>query len=68
MSELKLFLWEGNGVLTDYSNGMICVLAEDLEQALKLIEEKTPHAMGNFPPTGYRIIENPEAFTCWGGG
>ena len=31
--ELKLFVWEGDGVLQDYSSGMICVLAYDLEEA-----------------------------------
>ena len=65
---MKLFVWEGHGVLTDYSDGMICVLANDLEEALKLIREKYNHAMGSFPPDKYKIIEKPEAFICWGGG
>jgi hypothetical protein len=65
---LKLFVWEGNGVLTDYTPGMICVLAENLEQALKLIEERCSYAMGNFPVHDYKMIEEPKAFVCWGGG
>jgi hypothetical protein len=65
---MKLFVWEGDGVLTDYSNGMICVLAKDLEEALKLIREKCGYCMNSFPPDKYKIIEKPEAFICWGGG
>jgi hypothetical protein len=68
MTELKLFVWEGDGVLTDYTNGMICVLAHDLEEALKLIGLKDPVAMGNFNPNDFKVIATPEAFTCWGGG
>ena len=68
MKKLKLFIWEGEGVLTDYTDGMIAVLAEDHSQALKLIEEKCNYCMSAFPVNGYKIIEKPEAFVCWGGG
>ena len=68
MTELKLFVWEGGGVLTDYTDGMICVLAENLEQALKLIREKCDYCFDSFPADRYKIIEEPEAFLCWGGG
>ena len=63
---LKLFVWKGSGVLMDYSDGMICVLAHDLEEALKLIRGKCDYCMGSFPPDRYAIIEAPEAFICWG--
>lgn len=66
-NNLKLFVWEGEGVLTDYSNGMICVLAESLEQALKLIEKKCSYCMNSFPVNNYKIITTPEAFIVWGG-
>lgn len=26
---IKLYVWEGEGVLTDYTDGMICVLAHN---------------------------------------
>ena len=65
---LKLFVWEGEGVLTDYSDGMICVLAESLEEALKLIEHKSATAKRCFPVDAYRVVTEPEAFICWGGG
>lgn len=66
--DLKLFVWEGDGVLTDWSSGMICVLAKDLEQAVKLIKEKVPYAEGNYPVSNFKVIEEPEAFIVWGGG
>lgn len=66
--ELKLFVWEGDGVLQDYSSGMICVLAYDLEEALKLIEDKCDYCQNSFDASAYKIIEKPEAFLTWGGG
>lgn len=66
--EMKLFVWEGDGVLQDYTSGMICVLAHDLEEALKLIKEKCDYCMGAFDPSAYKIVEKPEAFVCYGGG
>lgn len=64
---LKLFIWEGQGVLTDYSSGMIAVLAKNHSHALRLIEEKCSYAMGSFPVNYYKIIEKPEEFVVWGG-
>lgn len=65
---LKLFVWQGKGVLQDYTSGLICVLAPDLETALKLIKEKDSIAIGSFDPTNYQEITKPEAFVQWGGG
>lgn len=65
---MKMYVWEGAGVLSDHTHGMICVLASSLDDALKLIEEKNSSAMNNFPVNNYRIIDSPEAFICWGGG
>ena len=67
-NKVKLFVWEGEGVLTDWTDGMICVLARDIEQALKLIEEKCKYCMNSFPVNKYKVIEKPEAFVCYGGG
>lgn len=64
--KLTLFVWDGPNVLTDYKSGLICVLAEDLEQALKLINKKCPSTRGNFPVSDVKVIEKPEAFVCWG--
>jgi hypothetical protein len=65
--KLKLFVWEGEGVLQDYSSGMICVLAHNLPEALKLIEDKCSYCTHSFPVNNYKIIEQPEAFVCYGG-
>jgi len=46
---MKLFIWEGAGVLTDYTDGMIAVLAKNLDEALKLIEKKCNYCMASFP-------------------
>jgi hypothetical protein len=36
----KLYVWEGDGVLDDYTNGLVCVIADSPEQAWALLEEK----------------------------
>ncbi len=74
---MKLYIWEGEGVLQDWTSGMIVALAEDLEGALAVIRDEADHAMRSFPndqPT--RVIElgdcgakpAPVAAVCWGGG
>ena len=62
---MKLFVWEGPGVLENADSGMICVLAHDLEEALRLIGKEI-HWKGAFPLDQYRVVESPEAFICWG--
>ena len=66
--KLKLYVWDGDDVLRDYTPGMICVLAHSLEEAIKLVREKDEVAMGEFPVDKFKVIEKPEAFICWGGG
>ena len=66
MEKLKLFVWEG--VLTDWSSGMVCVLAKDLEQAIQLIKEKESTAASSMNMRVVRVIEKPEALVIWGGG
>lgn len=72
---MKLFIWEGDGVLTDWTNGMIVALANDLQEALTAIEAKCNYCMSLFP--GHKpsqIIEvgisdaKADAWVCWGGG
>ena len=65
--QLKLFVWDSDDVLRDYTPGMICVLAHNLEEAVKLIRERDGVAIGNFPVDKFKVIEKPEAFICWGG-
>lgn len=71
---LKLFIWEGDGVLTDYTDGMIIAIGRDLEQALKVVEKKCAYCMRSFPthrPTQVIDLDHnlqPEAWVCYGGG
>jgi len=66
-SNLKLYVWEG--VLTDWTSGIVVALAESVEQARELIREKDPVAMHtgelDLEP---EVIESPAAFVVWGGG
>ena len=40
MSNLKLFVWEGDDILPVARGGIICVLAHDIDEALALIRAK----------------------------
>lgn len=68
MSGLKLYVWQGDGVLTDYTNGMIAVLAHDMEEALLEIAKADSVAAHAFPPERFEVVTEPKAFVCWGGG
>ena len=76
-----LYVWEGDDVLTDYTNGLICAIADSLEDAYRVIERDDGLAtyqhegeerVFNFPkhPTTIVPLDSPQsmAFTCWGGG
>lgn len=71
---MKLYVWEGDGVLTDYSNGMVVALAPDLESALNAVAKVADYAMNSFPThkpsevidLGEVAIE-PKAWLTWGG-
>jgi len=66
MVKLKMFVWEN--VLYDWSAGMVCVLAKDLEQAIQLIKKKDGGAAGSMDMSVVKEITKPEAFVVWGGG
>ncbi len=65
-NSLKLFVWED--VLTDYTSGMICILAYDLEQAKELLLEKYDNYYANDFGKPHKVITKPEAFAVYGGG
>jgi hypothetical protein len=69
---MKLFIWEDSGTLQDWTNGMIVVVAEDLEGAHRAIAEKCHYAEGAYAAVPSRTMEladvKPEAWVCWGGG
>jgi hypothetical protein len=62
---LKLFVWED--IFLDYSAGMACALAENSEEARKLIAEKMGWLHGDLAQEP-RVIESPEGFYSYGGG
>jgi len=64
--KLKLYVWEGDGVLEDWGTGLICVLAKNYREALKLIEKKCFYRINDFPHKKYKIIRKAEAFLCIG--
>lgn len=68
--EYKLFVWEGSGVLQDYTPGLIVVVARDLEEALTKIREKCDYCMSSFPADGFKNypLDEASAFLTWGGG
>jgi hypothetical protein len=61
----KLWVWEG--VLADYADGMVCVLAPDEKSARELIAAKDPVA-AQYLPSAPKCVEAPEAFIVWCGG
>jgi len=67
----KLFIWTGDGVLEDYSSGMIVALAADHAGALVAIRKS---CCGGFPHQPTEVIElgdvevPDQAWYCWGGG
>jgi hypothetical protein len=78
---MKLYVWEGDGVLQDYTSGMICAIADNLEDAWKVIERadeattwqhEGKERVWNFPQYPTTVIDlsnaQPMAFVCWGGG
>lgn len=72
---MKLYIWEGDGVLQDYTTGMICAIGADLEDALKAVEVACNYCMNSFPthrPSEVidlgPSIASPKAWVCYGGG
>ena len=68
--KLKLYVWEGDGVLQDHTPGMVCVLAHDWWEALTLIQQQCSYCLQNMPVLDCKVVEldHPEAFICFGGG
>jgi hypothetical protein len=63
---VKLYVWEG--VLCDYTCGLACVLAHDLEEAGALVVAKYPEWANQLPLAKVRVVNAPEAFAVHGGG
>lgn len=73
---MKLYIWEGEGVLQDWTGGMIVALAEDLEGAVRAINEVCDWCDRSYPHQPTRVVElgvcsaQPKAMAVlvWGGG
>jgi hypothetical protein len=70
---MNLYIWEGDDVLTDYTDGMIVAVAENEEDAHKAILEECSYAEDSYPATPTRVIpfemiKEPKAWVTWGGG
>lgn len=63
---LKLFVWEG--VLEDYTAGVMFALAPDVKTARKLLRQKCDHLPAGDLENEPVVITKPSAFLCWGGG
>lgn len=70
MRPLKLFVWEG--VLTDYTSGVMLALAEDVDEARQLIYPGwTPETSGTRAidlRAEPKVHDGPVGFYVWGGG
>lgn len=67
--QLKLFVWEN--VLTDYTAGMVCIYAYDLEHAKKVFLKKfkdEQYVLDNFFGQPHVVITKADAFYVYGGG
>ena len=66
--QLKLYVWEN--VLSDYTPGMVCILAYDLENAKEVFKKKFPDegdVLDDFFGCEHKVIKKPDAFYVYGG-
>ncbi len=64
---LKMYVWEE--VLTDYTDGLACVLAHNEEEARRLIKAEidNPYVAWQFDEDPV-VVDSPKAFFVYGGG
>lgn len=65
---MKLFVWEG--VLTDYTSGIMFAIAETVEEARASLLKKCDYIPDydlNKQPSEFDLSRS-VAFVCWGGG
>ena len=67
---LKLYVWEG--VLCDYTPGMVCVLARSKKEAIRLGAEAAlagdASVRAELEANEPLVVRGPKGFACWGGG
>lgn len=65
--QLKMFVW--HNVLTDYTSGMVCILAYDFEGAIKQAKEEfESYIVEDFAGKDYQVYDKPKAEYVYGGG
>jgi len=63
---LKLYVWEG--VLTDYTDGIMFALASSVEEAREMISEADSLAGGGGDIQAEpKVYDSPVGFAVWGG-
>jgi len=71
---MKLYVWEGPGVLEDYSTGMIVALAESLPAALRAVDRTAGMVIDDARSHDPQVTDlgpvrkRPRAWLVWGGG
>lgn len=63
---LKLYVWEG--VLTDYTDGVMFALAVSPEEARKLLLAQCSYLPKEDMDQEPKVYDTPVAFSLWGGG
>ena len=63
---MKLYLWEG--VLRDYTSGVMFALANSPDQARELLKAECAFIPEDELNTEPAVIERPFGFVLWGGG
>lgn len=64
--KLKLFVWEG--VLTDYTDGIMFAFATDREHARELLLKECDDIPEDILRIEPEEVIKPKAFVLWGGG
>jgi hypothetical protein len=64
--QLKLFVWEG--VLRDYTSGVIFALAKDEDEARCIVMETHGELAWRETASKPKVCDSPVAFALWGGG
>lgn len=63
---MKLYVWEG--VLSDYTSGMMIAYADSVEEARELLLKECFYIPKNDLNQEPLVVENKAAFYVWGGG
>lgn len=67
MSKLKMFVW--HDVLTDYTSGMVCILAHNFEEAIAIAKQDFPtFIVEDFVGKEYQVYDTPHGEYVYGGG